>query len=137
MIDQENLKLATDMLVPFAHWITPQGVAKRFDTHFFLAHVPADHVGSPDGRETVESLWIRPGDAVAQARSGRFTIVVPTRLNLEKLGRQHTVADALRNARAQPIFTVVPELSVFSASDSRRCIRIPHEAGYGGTVFEV
>jgi 8-oxo-dGTP pyrophosphatase MutT (NUDIX family) len=141
MIVQENLTLATDALLPFAHWITPERVPKRFDTHFFLARVPSDHtsdhIGSHDGRETVESLWIRPGDALSQAASGRFTIVVATRLNLQKLGRNHTAAEALRGARNEPIFTVLPELVVSSEGDNRRRIRIPLEAGYRGTVFEV
>ena len=134
IIAQENLTLATDMLVPFAHWITPEGMPKRFDTHFFLAHVPEDHVGSHDGHETVESLWIRPGDAVAHARSGRYTIVLPTRLNLEKLARQRKAADAVQRARGTPMVTVLPTL--IREGDAKRRIRIPLEAGYGGEVFE-
>jgi 8-oxo-dGTP pyrophosphatase MutT (NUDIX family) len=133
IIEQENLTLATDMLIPFAHWITPEGMPKRFDTHFFLAHVPEDHVGSHDGLETVESLWIRPGDAVAHARSGRYTIVLPTRLNLEKLSRHPKAADAVQSARSAPTVTVLPTL--IKEGDAKRSIRIPLEAGYGGEVF--
>jgi 8-oxo-dGTP pyrophosphatase MutT (NUDIX family) len=137
ILDRENLTLATDTLVPFAHWITPEGMPKRFDTHFFLADVPTDHVGSHDGQENVDSLWIRPSDAVEHALSGRYTIVTPTRLNLEKLARSATSAKALATARAEPQFIVVPKLSTVSESDPRRCIRIPLEVGYGGEVFEI
>ena len=70
----------------------------------------------------------------SQRRSGSFTIVVPTRLNLEKLDRQRMVG-ALRNARAEPIFTV--GLSVSNASNGRRSIHMAHEAEYGGIVLEV
>src|SRR5260370_2677922 len=34
------IELAADLLVPFAHWITPVGPPKRFATHFFLPPPP-------------------------------------------------------------------------------------------------
>src|SRR3954470_4963533 len=37
-----TIELATDLLVPFAHWITPASRPKRFDTHFFVAATPED-----------------------------------------------------------------------------------------------
>lgn len=40
----ENLVLAPDALVYFAHWITPERSPKRFDTHFFLAAAPSGQV---------------------------------------------------------------------------------------------
>src|SRR5262249_39605726 len=50
VLAKEKLRLALDQLVPFAHWITPDNMPKRFDTHFFLAVSPVGHVGSHDGR---------------------------------------------------------------------------------------
>ena len=50
----EELVLATDLLVPFARWITPAPVPKRFDTLFFLASAPEEQVGVHDGGESVE-----------------------------------------------------------------------------------
>jgi 8-oxo-dGTP pyrophosphatase MutT (NUDIX family) len=41
LVAAAGLELATDHLVPYAHWITPVDRPKRFDTHFFLA--PAAH----------------------------------------------------------------------------------------------
>src|SRR5262249_40661146 len=46
-----DLQLALDALVPYAHWITPEGMPKRFDTWFFLAAAPPDQLGAHDGRE--------------------------------------------------------------------------------------
>src|SRR5690606_23695786 len=56
LMQQQDLELACDLLVRFAHWVTPEAVPKRFDTHFFLAPVPYDHQLLHDGRESVDSI---------------------------------------------------------------------------------
>src|SRR5262249_23534108 len=40
----EGLTLACDLMVPFAHWITPETLPKRFDTHFFLITAPIEQI---------------------------------------------------------------------------------------------
>ncbi|MCC6915611.1 MAG: NUDIX domain-containing protein, partial [Rhodospirillaceae bacterium] len=63
-LEGEGLVLATDLLVPFAHWITPEGLfPNRFDTMFFLAAAPAGQVAAHDGEELVDSCWIAPARA--------------------------------------------------------------------------
>src|SRR5258708_4669026 len=64
MLRSERLRLAYDQLVHFAHWITPENMPKRFDTHFFVAKSPLGHEGSHDGRESVDSIWITPQNAI-------------------------------------------------------------------------
>ena len=123
----EDLELACDRLVPFAHWITPEFMPKRFDTWFFLVDAPADQVAVHDGHEGVDSLWIRPADAVAEAESGRRTIIFPTLLNVKKLGRHGSVSDALAAARREPVVTVLPRVT---RTDHGDVLRIPEEAGY-------
>jgi 8-oxo-dGTP pyrophosphatase MutT (NUDIX family) len=49
LVRAEDLLLATDLMVPFAHWITPERVGKRFDTHFLLVAAPVDQLGAHDG----------------------------------------------------------------------------------------
>ncbi len=50
ILRQHELVPAIDMLAPFAHWITPVNLPKRFDTHFLLTLAPDDHVGRHDGQ---------------------------------------------------------------------------------------
>ena len=40
MIAREGWTLALDVLVPFAHWVTPHVEARRFDTRFFVIRAP-------------------------------------------------------------------------------------------------
>ena len=35
-VSKENLRLACDQLHHFAHWVSPEMLPKRFDTHFYL-----------------------------------------------------------------------------------------------------
>jgi 8-oxo-dGTP pyrophosphatase MutT (NUDIX family) len=123
----EDLELACDLLVPFAHWITPVFMPKRFDTWFFLVAAPADQVALHDGHESVDSVWITPAEAEAARAAGRRTIIFPTLLNVRKLGRAQTVADAVANARSRPIVTVLPRVEQRGETPT---MVLPADAGY-------
>jgi 8-oxo-dGTP pyrophosphatase MutT (NUDIX family) len=125
---REHLRLACNLLVPFAHWITPEHMPKRFDTHFFLAAAPEGHAGAHGGRESVDSVWIRPQDAIASRK--QWNVVFPTKLNLMKLAQANTVAEALALARANPPVTVIPWIE--QTPEGMR-LRIREDAGYAQT----
>jgi 8-oxo-dGTP pyrophosphatase MutT (NUDIX family) len=135
MLEAENLELACEELVPFAHWITPTFLPKRFDTYFYLAVAPAEQIAVHDGTETVESVWLKPADALAQTEARQRMMVVATSLNVRRLGASTCIADALHAAKTQPIVTVLPEL--VPGRDNKRVLRIPAEAGYGVTEIFV
>jgi 8-oxo-dGTP pyrophosphatase MutT (NUDIX family) len=126
--------LALDELVPYAHWITPEGVPKRFDTWFFLAAAPPEQVGAHDGKESTDSIWLSPREALAGGESGRFKLPFPTTRNLIRLGKQPGVGAALDDAGGRPIVTVMP---VVTKVNGGRQLRIPLEAGYDGELFEI
>ena len=134
VLDDNGLRLALDELVPYAHWITPVGMPKRFDTWFFLAAAPPEQIGAHDGRESTDSIWLSPREALAGGESGRFKLPFPTTRNLIKLGKQPNVRAALDDVRGKPIVTVMP---VMTKLNGGRQLRIPLEAGYDGEVFEV
>lgn len=136
MLDDAGLVLAADLLVRFAHWITPVHNPRRFDTHFFALAAPADQLAAHDGTELVELMWIAPRAVVAGSEAGRFKLVFATLMNLKRLDRYATVADALEAAARTRVVTVTPEL-VSRGEGNTRQMRIPAEAGYGGEVFTV
>ncbi len=133
MLAAEGLEPASDTLLHFAHWVTPASRPKRFDTQFFLAAAPPDQVAAHDGSESVDSIWIRPAQAVAETNAGLRRLVFATRKNLEKLARFATVAEALEATRAARVVTVHPR-RVQTESGWR--LQIPLEADYGGEFFE-
>jgi len=134
VLAQNDLWLALDELVPYAHWITPEGMPKRFDTWFFLAAAPPDQLGAHDGRESTDSIWVSPREALAGGESGRFKLPFPTTRNLIKLGKQASVTAALEDSKGRDIVTVMP---VMTRLNGGRQLRIPVEAGYDGELFEV
>ncbi len=124
----ENLKLACDQLHHFSHWVTPEMIPKRFDTHFYLAQTPENQIGLHDGHESIDSTWITPATALKGAKDKKYNVIFPTRLNLEKLGEYKTVAKVVQYLNSSPICKVTPELrrkglNVF--------LTIPEKAGYG------
>lgn len=127
LLEREDLVLACEELVPYAHWIAPVFMPKRFDTWFYLARTPQDQAALHDGREGVDSVWIRPDDAIAQAAAGTRTIVPATLVNVQKLGFSDSVESAFAAARAQPVVSVLP---VLEQRADGAVLKIPLEAGY-------
>jgi hypothetical protein len=133
-LTDNGMLLALDELVPYAHWITPEGMPKRFDTWFFLAAAPPEQAGAHDGKESTDSIWVSPREALAGDESGRFKLPFPTTRNLIRLGKQPSVKAALDDSRGKQVVTVMP---VMTKLNGGRQLRIPREAGYDGEVFEV
>jgi 8-oxo-dGTP pyrophosphatase MutT (NUDIX family) len=134
VLTDNGMLLALDELVPYAHWITPEGMPKRFDTWFFLAAAPPEQLGAHDGKESTDSIWVSPREALEGGETGRFKLPFPTTRNLIKLGKQPNVKTALEDSRGKPVVTVTP---VMTKTATGRQLRIPREAGYDGEVFEV
>jgi 8-oxo-dGTP pyrophosphatase MutT (NUDIX family) len=124
-LQKEGLRLALDTLVPFAHWITPVFMPKRFDTHFYLAEAPKGQLGRHDGSESVDSVWVHP---LAALEDKQWTIIFPTKMNLKMLGESKTVAEALSRARSRQVVTVEPKVE---SIDGKPMLVIPENAGYG------
>ena len=132
MLAGAGLELALDALIPFAHWVTPPIMPKRFDTRFYIVAAPEDQVALHDGAESVDSVWINPERALEEAKAGRFTLVPATALNVQMLGRSADVASALAAARARRIVTVEP---VPERTAAGMKLHIPLDAGYGCDSF--
>jgi 8-oxo-dGTP pyrophosphatase MutT (NUDIX family) len=134
VLTDNGMLIALDELVPYAHWITPEGMPKRFDTWFFLAAAPPEQAGAHDGKESTDSIWVSPREALEGGESGRFKLPFPTTRNLIRLGKQATVRAALADSQGKKVVTVMP---VMTRLNGGRQLRIPAEAGYDGELFEV
>lgn len=93
-----GLELTVDVLHYAAHWITPPGPPRRYDTRFFVTAMPGDQTPVPDRREAVHSEWVRPAEALEHFATGERTMLPPTVGMLRLLATYETAADVIRAA---------------------------------------
>jgi 8-oxo-dGTP pyrophosphatase MutT (NUDIX family) len=127
---REGLVLAADAMEYVAHWITPVGEARRFDTRFLVARVPADQEPLHDDHETIDSLWVRPDEALARNAAGDLGMLPPTLANLRFLAA-HPTADAVMAAAASVGVppAILPKIR-FDADGRITGIAIPGDPDY-------
>ncbi|WNI16307.1 NUDIX hydrolase [Actinacidiphila sp. ITFR-21] len=89
------LVLRSDLLAPWARWITPEFEERRYDTWFFLALLPAGQRTRDVSGEADRTVWLRPADAVAGHDRGELAMLPPTITTLRALLPYDSAADAL------------------------------------------
>jgi glyoxylase-like metal-dependent hydrolase (beta-lactamase superfamily II)/8-oxo-dGTP pyrophosphatase MutT (NUDIX family) len=104
-LEKERLLLRGAELAYFGHWITAPGRARRFDTRFFLALAPEGQPGAHDGTELIDSLWLRPVEALERQASGAMELVFATKNTLSDLQRFARARDAFEHAREAEVET--------------------------------
>ncbi|HTO56223.1 MAG TPA: hypothetical protein VMJ74_00450 [Pseudomonadales bacterium] len=97
---REDLTLATDRVYYFSHWITPLGPPRRYDTRFFLAHMPENQETAHHERELEDGVWVRPRDALAHREAERWMMIFPTLTTLASLARYDRVDALVADVRA-------------------------------------
>lgn len=96
--EAEDLRLDVGGMHYFGRWITPPGPPRRYDTRFFLAAAPEGQEMAHDGRETIASRWVHPGDALDEEAVGTIAMLPPTIASLRSLVGFTSVDEALRSA---------------------------------------
>ncbi len=126
----ENLTAQSDELLWVAHWVTPFGEVRRFDTRFFVVAMPDDQTPLHDDKETVGSLWVTPLDALNRAQAGELLMLPPTIANLEFLATYSSVDEIIEAARK--IGTPPKLLPKVKWRDDGRieALLMPGDAGY-------
>jgi 8-oxo-dGTP pyrophosphatase MutT (NUDIX family) len=127
-VESEDLLLDVGALHVFAHWITPTGMPRRYDTWFFVAEAPDGHGYRHDDTETVESTWIRPADALAAAHRQELSIIFPTQRNLEAIGRFPVASELLEIASSASSIEAVQPRIVDDGNGVR--LLLPGDPGY-------
>jgi len=114
LLHREALFLEIDRLSYWAHWITPAGSPRRFDTRFFAMALPPGQIAMIDDVEAVEQVWMRPAALAKAAAEGAMTLAPPTLYTAAELAaalQEHDSLDAALSARAdRPIPPLLPKL---------------------------
>lgn len=125
-------RLHTRGLQPWAHWITPAGVPKRFDTLFFVALAPRGQTPSVDAGETTTLEWVHPPAALVAQSRGDFQMEFATVAVMRTLVPHATQAAQalLQHAAAlDPFPAVLPRLQLDERGHIRGAL-LPGQPGY-------
>lgn len=131
MLQRRHLHVDAALLVPVAHWITPEVESRRFDTRFVAAALPPGQRVARHATETETGHWLAPEEALADHARGRRPMLPPTVAVLRTLATARTVADALECARRTPISPLLPRPCL--AADGELRWELVH--GYTGDVL--
>ena len=103
-----GLVLRSDLLRPFAHWITPPVEPRRYDTKFFAAALPVGQEARHVTSEADEASWYRPAAALAEMAAGERPMLPPTSHTLGQLRPFATVEEALAGSPPEPLHPISP-----------------------------
>ncbi|MFM8762673.1 MAG: NUDIX hydrolase [Solirubrobacterales bacterium] len=114
-------------LVKFSQWITPRQVEIRFDTHFFVAHLPEGATVTIDGSEIVDHRWYSPQAALEAHRADELELVFPTVKHLEQLAAFGSARELVEYAGSRDVEPVEPRVLI--EGEVARVV-LPGEPGY-------
>jgi 8-oxo-dGTP pyrophosphatase MutT (NUDIX family) len=129
LLEHRGLALRSDLLAPWAHWVTPRFEPRRYDTWFFLAALPQGQEALDVSGEADRVAWVRPHDAVAAAQAGDVGMLPPTWTVLDELSEHDTVGSALAAADDRALDTITPGWS--DDGDAVRVV-LPGDPGFPG-----
>ena len=130
MCQTEKLTLATERLAYLAHWITPKIEKRRYTTRFFIAISPRGQEGLHDGSESVNSLWIKPEEALEQQKEGKLLLIMPTIKNLESICGYTNVEELLKDKSSIDPSTIPTIEPKFFMEDGKMVGLLPGDEGY-------
>ena len=69
---RENLVLRSDLLRPWANWVTPEAErTRRYDTYFFVGALPEGQRADGENTESDRADWATPQAAIDEFAAGR------------------------------------------------------------------
>ncbi len=80
LLRRRDLLLRSDLLTPWACWVTPVFEPRRYRTWFFLARLPEGQRTRDVSTESEEVIWLPVGDALRQA-DARELLMLPPQYN--------------------------------------------------------
>jgi 8-oxo-dGTP pyrophosphatase MutT (NUDIX family) len=127
LLRHERLTVATDQLVYFAHWITPEERPLRYDTRFFAAPMPAGQEAEADEHEIISVRWLTPAEALEARARGQISLRLPTVKNLALLGAADSTTEVLERLAGLRVAPIRPRM--VSGEGTPRTL-LPGDPGY-------
>lgn len=102
-----RVRPAVEALVYCAHFVTPVGLPRRYDTRFFLAAAPGEQEALIHAGEAIEGGWFAPAAMLERADGGEALLMPPTRILLAELSRFADVRAAMSDLGRREVATIL------------------------------
>ncbi len=104
---RDGLAVRSDLLTPWARWLTPEFEPRRFDTFFFIARLPDGQRTRDVSGEADHVVWLPAAEAV------ELPMLPPTRHTLRRIAAHDDIETALAAAAEHDVTRpVMPRLLV-------------------------
>lgn len=116
-LNRRGLVLRSDLLAPFAAWLTPEFEPRRYRTWFFAALLPEGQVTRDVSTESSRVAWMPALTAVGAVDSGEIGMLPPTYLSCLEVGEHPNGADLLAACADRSVEMFMPEVTSLGSSD--------------------
>jgi len=127
---EENLCIQLGELHYWDHWITPEIERRRFAARFFLTVIPEGQEPIHDSRETTDSVWLSPQEALERYEADALSLAPPTYRVLIDLAEIGSIDKILEEARMRRCIPAV--LPVAHQVAGKLALLLPGDAAYPG-----
>ncbi|MFF1830363.1 NUDIX domain-containing protein [Paenarthrobacter sp. NPDC058040] len=116
--EEAGLTLDPAELRPWANWITPVDMPKRFDTYFYVAKPSAEATPRHQTTEAWQSLWMPVSTILSDEAEGRLQLMPPTYYLLKEISGFDSVT-AIWTAEHQVVPVLAPPGSLAAFLEER------------------
>jgi 8-oxo-dGTP pyrophosphatase MutT (NUDIX family) len=131
-VNQNELSLHCGQFFYCSHWITPEKMAKRYSTRFFLAELPEGQIAEHCGGELTDSCWATASDTLAASRRGDLLLHFPTIKTLESVARHDSMVELVDWARSCVEWGITSMVPMVIERNGKNEIVLPGEKDYPG-----
>ena len=131
-VSQNKLSLHCGQFHYFSHWVTPETMAKRYSTRFFLAYLPHGQVAEHCGGELTDSCWASAKAVLAASRLGEVKLHYPTIKTLESVARHESIDDLVDWARSSVEWGITSMVPMMIERNGKLDIVLPGDKDYPG-----
>ena len=119
LLHERQLTVRSDLLLPWARWITPEFEPRRFDTFFFVALLPQGQRTRDVSSEADLTMWVRPADIAARAAAGELTMLPPTLVTLGDVAACGGLDRVIAAGATRDVNPVTPRLELDADGEAR------------------
>ncbi|MBT2586841.1 NUDIX domain-containing protein [Arthrobacter sp. ISL-95] len=112
--EEAGLTIEASHLRPWANWITPTDMPKRFDTYFYIAKPSPGATPQHQTTEAWQSLWMPVAEILAAEAAGSLKLMPPTYYLLKEIAGFRTVDEVwLTQHHVVPVLAPVGSMAAF------------------------